>query len=81
MTLPCIVCRTKLESVVPEFDNNQPYKGTTFMSHGQYGSTVWDPMDGSFIQINICDECLTAAATDRMVLVCDEYWTTKVWVR
>jgi hypothetical protein len=29
-----------------------------FHSEGHYGSTVWDPMDRKYIEINVCDECL-----------------------
>lgn len=64
MTLPCIVCGKDLESALPadlEGGQNQPNDGTTFISHGQYGSTVWDPMDrggNEMLEINICDPCL-----------------------
>jgi len=57
---PCIVCDKHLENVDSDADN-QPYKGTYFRSHGAYGSTAFDPMDGSFIEINVCDECLLKA--------------------
>lgn len=60
MTLPCIVCDKKLE---PAFDEtiNQPSDGLAFQTRGHYGSTFFDPMDGSWIEVNICDECLKAA--------------------
>lgn len=70
--LPCIVCGVQLESAVvyenPTYESavNQPYKGTAFISHGHYGSTVWDPCTGEdlFIEITICDECLTKKKDD-----------------
>jgi len=50
-------------------DSNQPYAGTTFISYGHYGSTVFDPMNGTtFLELNICDECLTALAAKKLVL-------------
>ena len=58
-TLPCIVCLKKLEgisSVCREI--NQPNNGLAFESNGHYGSTFFDPMDGSSIEINLCDKCL-----------------------
>lgn len=63
-TLPCIACGAELEGVNngPDYTGNQPYAGTTFVSHGQYGSTIWDPMDGSYIMVNICDLCLRRLA-------------------
>lgn len=61
MILPCMVCGTVLESALPATidTDNQPSDGTVFTSRGQYGSTVWDPMnDSDFIEITICDACL-----------------------
>ena len=64
MTLKCVVCTGNLEPVWDEKtfpedkDVNQPWAGTTFYSEGQYGSTVFDPMNGNFLEINICDNCL-----------------------
>ncbi len=63
-TLKCIICTKQLEPVWPadqfpqDKNVNQPWAGTTFHSEGQYGSTIFDPMDGSFLEINICDDCL-----------------------
>lgn len=55
--LPCVRCDRPLTN---EFDEmtNQPSGGTAFESEGHYGSTAFDPMDGSFIEVNLCDECL-----------------------
>ena len=71
MVLPCILCHRELENVFKDdiLDTNQPYKGTSFISRGHYGSTVFDPLDGSFIEINFCDECLIAEAALQNVLV------------
>lgn len=33
--------------------------GVAFLSHGHFGSSVFDPMDGSIIQIVLCDPCLS----------------------
>ena len=71
--MSCIACRKELKSVWPEGDEytasfNQPYAATTFISYGHYGSTLFDPMDGTYIELNICDECLEKAAVDGLVL-------------
>lgn len=70
VTLACIVCRTALESAnPPEIEDNQPYAGTTFTTHGHYGSTIFDPMSPSeMLEINVCDPCIAAAAADGLVL-------------
>jgi hypothetical protein len=57
LALPCIRCGKELRNV-DETATNQPYEGTAFQSPGHYGSTIYDPMDGRFIEINLCDECL-----------------------
>lgn len=61
MTLPCFTCGKNLESAIKKFEEteNQPYAGTTFSTHGQYGSTVFDPMNlNKWLEINICDDCM-----------------------
>lgn len=57
--MPCIVCRKPLESSLPGSNSSmQPADAVWFSSYGQYGSTVFDPQDGSQIRINVCDACL-----------------------
>lgn len=59
--IPCIRCDKPLQNVDPEWvSGNQPYEGTAFHTHGHYGSTIFDPMDGTYLEINVCDECLKA---------------------
>jgi hypothetical protein len=57
-TLPCLACGRVLYQVDRLADENQPYGGTEFRTHGHYGSTIYDPMDGHYLVINICDVCL-----------------------
>lgn len=58
---PCVICGGEVEALSPPFDyGHQPYKATTFTTRGHYGSTVFDPMDGSMLEINIHDACLLA---------------------
>jgi hypothetical protein len=67
--LHCFKCNAKLEPAIPGepgqlMDDgyvpktNQPYRGTTFHTFGHYGSTVFDPNDGTILELNICDSCL-----------------------
>lgn len=59
--LPCVVCGRGLEHALPNssLDTNQPAGGIVFTSHGNYGSTMFDPItDGVFLEVNICDVCL-----------------------
>ena len=65
--LPCIVCGRELDNVFSESEN-QPNNGLAFSSHGHYGSTVFDPMDGTYLEITVCDRCLTKAGEQGRVL-------------
>jgi hypothetical protein len=57
--LTCIVCDRQFERAAndPLFDA-VPYGGTLFYSSGHYGSTVFDPFDGTKLEIIVCDKCL-----------------------
>jgi hypothetical protein len=77
LTLPCIICGRELKSAFPRenestpewLKHNQPHAGTIFITHGQYGSTVFDPMsDVRSLEINICDSCLLDKARQGYVL-------------
>ncbi len=57
--IPCIICNKALEPVFPE-TSDQPSQANSFVTHGTYGSEYFDPLDGSYIYINICDGCLEA---------------------
>lgn len=65
--LPCVVCHQQLKNV----DNsaaNQPDEGTAFMTYGHYGSTFFDPMDGSYLEVNICDPCLELLTAEKSIM-------------
>lgn len=66
----CIVCGYQPEYAIPgDADINQPYKATAFITQGHYGSTFFDPMDGSHLEINVCDECLNKAVDKKQILI------------
>lgn len=54
--MKCFVCGQELEEVLPE--TGTPYRGTLFQTRGHYGSTFFDPMDGSYLELVVCDDCL-----------------------
>jgi len=54
--IPCFICLIELTNV--EGSTNQPHDGVEFTSYGHYGSTFFDPIDGSALAINVCDACL-----------------------
>lgn len=66
---PCIVCKEPLKNLMyPE--GNQPLGGLGFFrTYGHYGSSEFDPMDGSFLCINVCDICLEEAGKAGHVLL------------
>lgn len=62
--IPCLSCGEELDNLYYEMrDGNRvevhPMGGLHFRTYGHYGSTVFDPMDGSYLDIAICDECVT----------------------
>lgn len=63
--LPCIVCGAQLQPVFPgiicEGGYVQPSGANTCTTSGTYGSEVFDPCDGSSLDVNVCDVCLTQA--------------------
>lgn len=70
-TLCCIVCGRELDPAFGEEfqDGNQPFGGTVFVAHGQYGSTVFDPMNNNYLEVNICDGCLVKATKNEAVII------------
>lgn len=64
MKLACIKCEKNLENIladIPLREGQQPVGGLAFMTTGHYGSSFFDPMDGTYIEVSICDECLIDA--------------------
>lgn len=66
----CIVCKKSMENIfsTDEDNYNQPNDGLCFHTSGQYGSTVFDPMDSTFLEITVCDPCIKQAGVDGDVL-------------
>jgi hypothetical protein len=48
---------------------NHPIGGIEFTSYGHYGTTVFDPMDGTELSINICDTCMKEKIDQQRVLL------------
>lgn len=63
--LKCICCNRSMRNYA---DNGfQPDNGLAFATSGHYGSTYFDPMNGSYLEIAVCDGCVEKA--DRAGLV------------
>ena len=56
--MKCFRCDKELENVLNFHNVIQPKDGLAFVTYGHYGSTFFDPMDGTKLEIVICDECL-----------------------
>jgi hypothetical protein len=68
--IPCIVCKTALRNIYDSpTEGNQPVGGLAFSTTGHYGTTLFDPMNGSSLEINICDPCLAKARDAKEVLI------------
>lgn len=68
-TVSCICCKKPLEEIYPDVSFNQPLYALTFKTRGHYGSQVFDAMDGTYLELNVCDECVRAAVADRLVYI------------
>ena len=66
--LSCLVCGRELENV-HGCRPNQPSDGLAFLSHGHYGSFVFDPMDGHYLECAVCDPCLITAGAREQILL------------
>jgi hypothetical protein len=58
-----------LSEAVAGVTENHPLGGVVAMIHGNYGSTAFDPFDGSHLEVVICDLCLTLAGEKGRVLL------------
>lgn len=52
----CVRCGVAMDNVLE--NGFQPMNGLAFSTRGHYGSDFFDPMDGSRIEICVCDDCL-----------------------
>ncbi len=61
--LKCICCEKELQPVTVDEDCYQPFDGLVCETFGNYGSTVFDPIEpeyrGSCLMFFLCDSCLT----------------------
>lgn len=78
LDLPCFKCGQALKNATSTSDGlamnqNQPSEGLSFKSHGHYGGTAFDPMDGHYLEINICDLCLLKALPDKTIAIGQDY--------
>ena len=80
MVVPCLICDKTLVSVFPDLGNPQAYGAVRFVSRGNYGSAVFDPMaDGEMLEINICDNCLLKNKSK--VIYCKEIYKENEYER
>jgi hypothetical protein len=63
---PCLVCGKALKVLSAKY--NQADNANDFSTSGQYGSTVFDSMDGTRLHVNVCDECIVNASHAGRVL-------------
>lgn len=66
---PCIICKKELQNIFDgtNYVEHQPDDALTFTADGHYGTTAFDPMDGTYLLINICDSCIISASKEDLV--------------
>ena len=67
-SFPCLVCGCRLDRV-DDGNEGQPDDGLMCSTRGNYGSTVFDPEDMSYLAFNICDGCMVRKAELGRVMV------------
>lgn len=75
-SFPCIVCNQPLYREIDDYEA-QPRDGVMCVTEGNYGSRVFDPLDGRTLHFNICDSCLVA----RQSAVYESRSVRPVWAR
>ncbi len=56
----CIVCSKQIDTHM-----GLPMGGLIATCHGNYGSSIFDPLSGaSYLKFTVCDECMTVAITN-----------------
>lgn len=77
-SVPCIICDKELDHVFHQRPPNvlgdellnQPSDGLVFRSNGNYGSTIFDPInDFESLEIAICDDCIKEKRKEKKVLM------------
>jgi hypothetical protein len=58
VTRECFICATEYTALGVEPTPD----GVWFRGYGNYGSTLFDPMDGQYLDILVCDDCLRERA-------------------
>lgn len=74
----CFRCDKVLKNLIKEKENH-PVDGVAFITYGHYGSKIFDPMDGTYLEINICDDCLEQERLKNKVLKIDINKKVKLW--
>jgi hypothetical protein len=77
-SFPCIVCGCTMARADDSYEA-QPGDGVMCTTHGNYGSTVYDPMDGAYLSFNICDKCLVEAGEKGRVMEGRDWKYVQIW--
>lgn len=65
----CVRCSKVMENLAITTigeDGFQPLGGLAFATRGHYGSAYFDPIDGTYLEIVICDECMRSEPMQRI---------------
>lgn len=67
-SFPCLICGKVLQRETDQWEA-QPREGIMCSSQGNYGSAFFDPMDGTTLHFNICDQCVQDKAEEGVLFV------------
>ena len=64
----CVICDKKLDNIDDRDDQVQPNNGLAFITYGHRGTNFFDPCNGDYLQIVVCDECLKALDSEEKLV-------------
>lgn len=68
---PCIVCDKEIVAEFPQHPEvNNPKDATFFKTYGNYGSGHFDSLGHAYLEINVCDDCMSKAISRGNVVLC-----------
>ncbi|RZU51203.1 hypothetical protein EV385_3011 [Krasilnikovia cinnamomea] len=72
MSMVCLVCNRSLQDNGMSARPAQPRDGVIVTVRGNYGSTVYDSMGGSYLVSYLCDPCILSKGGDQMISEVEE---------
>lgn len=81
MELSCVRCDKELVDLEHSEPQLHPIDGLCFSTSGHYGSTYFDPMDGTVLQIVVCDDCVRKLEDEGRAVRLQQFTRPSEWIK